>query len=77
MDPKRGYTFVVTYGRSGSTLLMGVLNSIPGYCLRGENYGTFIHTYRAFGALRASKTKFGATALESTSPLYGADQIRP
>ena len=26
-----GYLFVVTYGRSGSTLLMGLLNSIPGY----------------------------------------------
>ena len=24
------YLFVVTYGRSGSTLLMGVLNTLPG-----------------------------------------------
>ena len=31
-----GYLFVVTYGRSGSTLLMGLLNSIPGYLIRGE-----------------------------------------
>ena len=29
--------FVVTYGRSGSTLLQGLLNAIPGYLIRGEN----------------------------------------
>lgn len=31
------YVFIVTYGRSGSTLLQGILNSIPGYLIRGEN----------------------------------------
>lgn len=29
--------FIVTYGRSGSTLLQGCLNAIPGYLVRGEN----------------------------------------
>ncbi|WP_083101239.1 sulfotransferase [Pseudophaeobacter leonis] len=29
--------FVVTYGRSGSTLLQNLLNALPGYVLRGEN----------------------------------------
>lgn len=31
------YVFVMTYGRSGSTLLTGLLNAIPGYLIRGEN----------------------------------------
>ena len=31
------YVFVMTYGRSGSTLLMGLLNTLPGYLVRGEN----------------------------------------
>lgn len=35
--PSKGYVFVVTYGRSGSTLTQSLLNSIPGYCIRGEN----------------------------------------
>lgn len=35
--PRDGYVFVVTYGRSGSTLLMKLLNSISGACIRGEN----------------------------------------
>lgn len=34
---KYSTVFIVTYGRSGSTLLQGVLNSIPGYLVRGEN----------------------------------------
>ena len=39
------HVFVMTYGRSGSTLLMGVLNSIPGYLLRGENRHAMRHLY--------------------------------
>lgn len=35
--PSKGYVFVVTYGRSGSTLTQALLNAIPGYCIRGEN----------------------------------------
>jgi hypothetical protein len=41
-----GYLFVMTYGRSGSTLLQGILNSIPGYLIRGENRQALIHVYR-------------------------------
>jgi len=33
----RSFLFVVTCGRSGSTLVQGVLNSIPGFCICGEN----------------------------------------
>src|SRR6478609_6549835 len=42
-----GYVFVMTYGRSGSTLLMGLLNTIPGYLIRGENDDAlrFLHKF--------------------------------
>ena len=36
-DMPQGHVFIVTYGRSGSTLLQNVLNGIPGYLIRGEN----------------------------------------
>lgn len=36
-SPSEGYVFIVTYGRSGSTLMQKLLNSIDGYCIRGEN----------------------------------------
>lgn len=35
--PSKGYVFIVTYGRSGSTLMLHFLNQFPGYCIRGEN----------------------------------------
>jgi len=40
-----GYVVVVTYGRSGSTLLQGILNSVPGYLVRGENRQILRHLY--------------------------------
>ncbi|SIQ90864.1 Sulfotransferase family protein [Paracoccus thiocyanatus] len=45
--PKDGYVFVVTYGRSGSTLTQSLLNSIPGYCIRGENGNLLYQLARA------------------------------
>ena len=35
----------MTYGRSGSTLLMGLLNTIPGYLIRGENDDAMRYLY--------------------------------
>jgi hypothetical protein len=40
------YLFIVTYGRSGSTLLQGILSSIPGYLIRGENGGAAYNLYQ-------------------------------
>ena len=47
LEPREdlGYLFVVTYGRSGSTLLQGILNSIPGYLIRGENRQMMVHLH--------------------------------
>ncbi len=42
--PQDGYVFVVTYGRSGSTLTQSLLNAIPGYVIRGEN-GNLTHHF--------------------------------
>ena len=39
------YLFVMTYGRSGSTLLQGLLNALPGYLVRGENRGALRGLY--------------------------------
>lgn len=44
--PSEGFLFLVTYGRSGSTLAQNLLNSIPGYCIRGENANAVYHICR-------------------------------
>jgi hypothetical protein len=43
---KLDYLFIVTYGRSGSTLLQGILCSLPGYLIRGENREAFYRLYQ-------------------------------
>lgn len=76
------FLFVVTYARSGSTLLQGVLNSIPGYLIRGENMGVLDHL-AAFDAA-ASHRRRGERARqrrdglpvghsEPTHPFFGLD----
>ncbi len=52
------YIFILTYGRSGSTLVQGVLNSIPGVLIRGENNGTLRSLIRAWTSLSISKVGF-------------------
>jgi len=42
--PEDGFVFLVTYGRSGSTLTQNLLNAIPGYVIRGEN-GNLTHFF--------------------------------
>jgi hypothetical protein len=72
------YVFVVTYGRSGSTLLTGLLNSIPGYRIRGENYNVLYRLYQADAAVVRAYDRFaGADHLGPHSSWYGTPRMRP
>ncbi len=65
--------FILTYGRSGSTLLMGVLNSIPGYLLRGENQDALQHLFRFHQGLTELSTRWPKARLrQRTHPFFGA-----
>jgi hypothetical protein len=68
---------VVTYGRSGSTLLQGLLNSIDGFLIRGENYGLCQGLFLSFECLcRAKSTQSGAEACgDPTTPFFGAAEL--
>jgi hypothetical protein len=41
------YVFVVTFGRTGSTLVQGLLNALPRTLVRGENGMFVLHQWRA------------------------------
>ncbi len=82
VDPELGYLFVITYGRSGSTLLQGILNSIPGYLIRGENRQVLRHLYdyhtsalaqRAQLRRKQRRKSIPVGGLEPLSPFYGLD----
>lgn len=66
------YVFVVTYGRSGSTLLQGMLNQMPRTLVRGEN-GLYVqHLFRAWQAADAIRQKRNAPpSRKPTSAFYG------
>ena len=68
-----GYLFVVTYGRSGSTLLMGLLNSVPGYLVRGENWDALHHLFRFHRTLAEGSQRWDPARLrQRTHPFFGA-----
>jgi len=67
---------IVTYGRTGSTLLQGVLNAIPGCLIRGENYNFCFGLYQSWKSLRRSHDEFGAEAsAHPESPWFGAYRL--
>ncbi|RMF39581.1 MAG: sulfotransferase [Alphaproteobacteria bacterium] len=70
------FVFIVTYGRSGSTLLNRVLNTIPGYLIRGENNAALLHLFRYLESLRATRREFSRADTGPDHPWYGAERIR-
>src|SRR3990167_1313579 len=67
--------FIVTYGRTGSTLLQGVLNSIEGVYVAGKNMGVCYGLYKAYTSLKNAKKMAGNLPSTPTHPFYGAESI--
>jgi sulfotransferase family protein len=65
---------IITYGRSGSTLLQGLLNSIDGCVVRGENHNFCYGLYLAYQSIKKTRQDFGKNAgtLAPTSSWFGA-----
>lgn len=76
---ENGFVFIVTYGRSGSTLLQNILNSIPGYCIRGENSAMLNHLAMSWASAKeAASFKLPKGETDNPGrPWYGAGEIRP
>jgi hypothetical protein len=73
-----GYLFIVTYGRSGSTLVNGLLNTIPGYVIRGENRDAVYHLYRYHHTLLAeSRRGTRQQRRERTNAFFGIGDFPP
>lgn len=74
-----GFVFVVTYGRSGSTLVQNLLNAIPGYCIRGENNNALAPLVRAWRRVSwpAAKKRPGHVprTTDPTDPWFGAEHV--
>jgi hypothetical protein len=70
------FVFVVTYGRSGSTLTQGMLNTLPRTLVRGENNLYLLPMFRAYAGLATFKDKFGGPgAAKPSSAFYGLREV--
>ncbi len=75
-DDDLSYLFVMTYGRSGSTLLSGLLNAQPGYLVRGENEHALHHLFAYHRQLAAIKGRKPADVYRaSTHPFFGMGDV--
>jgi hypothetical protein len=71
------YVFIVTYGRSGSTLIQGLLNAIDGYCIRGENRAMVNHLSRAASAMVNLGQEITRANNAPDTPWYGVTSAQP
>jgi hypothetical protein len=75
--PRLNYDHILifSYGRTGSTLLMGLLNAIPGVLIRGENHNALYHLFQFFDALSRTHTAH-PKAVMTTQPWFGAGDLK-
>lgn len=77
--PEGGYVFIVTYGRSGSTLIQTLLNAIPGFVIRGENNAALAGLFQSWRAVVQSpdiaRMQREGVVSQSDHPWFGAEQI--
>jgi len=75
------YTFVVTYGRSGSTLLQNLLNAIPGYQIRGENNNALLYLARSRHAMlshpQLQDLRKTGKPTDPSHPWFGGELVFP
>jgi hypothetical protein len=73
-----GYLFIVTYGRSGSTLVAGLLNTLPGYLIRGENRDALHHLFLFHQKLMTESSRGPKAKLrQRTHPFFGIADFPP
>ncbi len=64
---------IISYARSGSTLLQSILNSHEELLVRGENYNFCYHLFKSYNALK--KTKGKSEQLLPKQPFFGYSVI--
>lgn len=77
MQQDRSHIFIVTYGRSGSTILQSILHSTPGYFIRGENMNGLYSIFSASKAAHFMRYEHGRKQHAPDDPWFGADEVNP
>ncbi len=75
--PFEKFVVIVTYGRSGSTLLQTALQTIDRACIRGENNNALYPLFRSWKRAHNTRYNQGGAPIPQHGPWYGADEIVP
>jgi hypothetical protein len=70
--PDYSYVFIITYGRTGSTLLQKLIGSIPGTYVAGENHNALHGAFAAWRDATVLRTKYGWGFQPIDHPWHGA-----
>ena len=74
------YAIVLSYPRTGSTVIQSLLNTVDGYCVRGEYMGAITSLTDFIDVIRLSTTDVkdvvGGNTLSPSSPLFGISEIK-
>ncbi|WP_177169073.1 sulfotransferase family 2 domain-containing protein [Allochromatium warmingii] len=71
------YTLIVTHGRSGSTLLNGLLNAIDGWSIKGENNNLAYGLYLSWKSLAEASSERKNSLTTPQSPWFGLHDMSP
>lgn len=73
------HLFILCYGRTGSTVVQGLLNRLDGYCIRGERKGVLSSLAKAAIMAQNEKDDFAPVDLKDgvKSPHYGVSETNP
>jgi hypothetical protein len=69
------YVFIIAPGRSGSTLIQNLLNSIPNWLIRGENGGIHLSLIDTVRTARESQKQFGGKERPPSHPWFGITEF--
>lgn len=78
VDGSLEFVVVVTYGRTGSTVLQAALNTDPHTLVRGENHNVSLGLFRSWRSATRTYVEHGdASATDSSTAWFGAHLIDP
>jgi hypothetical protein len=77
-QPIRKFVFIVSYGRSGSTVLQSMLATVPGSHIMGENLDALAGLFQSYrSAVQAKAEQGSAPRTAPGDPWRGAHKIKP
>lgn len=71
------FVVILTYGRTGSTVLQAILNAFPNVVVRGENMNLPAFLFKAHAASVRTRSHATPVPLPSNDPWFGAEKVDP